>query len=272
MIQHEEFRDHLERLGILHGCSDRRERNQGFGYGRKGEVIANRGRFLRGVHPAFQIGAGVGMIWPRPGGEETIAVIGASQGGEGMMAPRSGPACDVMILMPGQMRAVGANGREARYLFVATGDCIPVLMADPVTRTLALVHASRESLLCAMPRQAVEYLGRYAGVDPENLVVLFGPGIRTYELEHLTAASDGDRQDGLRDYVTPNAAGTGVLFDLFGFARHLVVSAGVPDSQIYEFAEIDTLTDERFASHRRAKMTGEPEWRHAAVIGFAPDD
>ena len=107
---------------------------------------------------------------------------------------------------------------------------------------------------------------------PINLLAVLGPGIRTYELQHFAAAADGDRRDDLGDYVTPTESGASVMFDLFGFARHLLVLAGVPDGQIFEFPEIDTLTDERFASHRRSKATGEPEWRHGALIGFAPDD
>ncbi|MDP3727489.1 MAG: polyphenol oxidase family protein [bacterium] len=240
--------------GFFHGCSTAEEGNLGFGHEPKVDVIAQRGRFTRAVHPDFHLVLGVGMVPMQPGREEVIALVGSSQQGCGMVEPFSGPFAEALI------------ARES-FLFVASGDCPTIFLCDPVTRHFAIVHASRESSVREITRRTIEYMD-LVGVNPFDLIAGIGPGIRqeSYVLQTFAPAAAADSPWGPFCRVTDE----GVAVDLIGFNRHLLIAAGVLPERI-DVADVDTFSDSRFASYRRAKATGEPDWRHGSVLGFAAE-
>lgn len=237
--------------GFFHGCSTREDGNLGFGHESKADVIAARGRFTRAVYPSFHLVLGVGMVPMRPGREDVIMFVGSSQQGHGMVAPLSGPFAEALIARDG-------------FLFVASADCPTVLLCDPRTKAFALVHASRESTVREIARRTVELMTVAFGVRPGDLVAGIGPGIRqeSYVLQTFVPVA----QSSWKNFCRIGDEGTAV--DLIGYNRFLLERAGVLPENI-DVADVDTFTDSRFASYRRAKATGEPDWRHGCVLGFA---
>jgi polyphenol oxidase len=62
-------------------------------------------------------------------------------------------------------------------LAIRTADCLPILMADPVHRAVAAIHAGwRGTLLEIVPR-TVQAMSEQFGTRREDLVVAVGPGI-----------------------------------------------------------------------------------------------
>lgn len=257
MYQLEGFRKLAEPHGFLHGFSTREEGNLGFNYGRKGEVIFSRGRFTRAVHSSFYPTFGIGLVPQKPGREETIVFMGPECRGRGMHAPDSGPFAEAVI----------ARAELDGFLFVAVGDCLPIMVADPRQRIFALIHAGRESTGREISRKTVEIMVGAFRVRPADLIVGIGPGVRqdSYVLQTFPPAARAGSPWQRFAKLTED----GIALDLAGYNRHLFESLGVPPEQIDE-APVDTFTDERFASHRRSKATGEPEWRHACAFGLAP--
>lgn len=282
MIQLEEFMI----PGLVHGFSTNKDGNMGFGCGPKYEVIDNRSKFLQCLcerHSPlcdFNINSGLAMVPMRPGFEETIALVGPAQAGNGMKAPNSGPFCEAMITTatkpypadeerPGQKTYAGSEF----YLALATGDCPAAILYDPIARVLAIVHLSRESTVRRVLTSVLDRMILF-GVQPDRLMVGVGPGIsqESYELQWFEAVvNDPDWQkDGPTGWplVIKGDQG-GVKVDLLGFNLNILRDFGVPTENI-AVSPRDTFTDKRFASHRRSQATGEPEWRHICIAGMVP--
>jgi YfiH family protein len=156
-------------------------------------------------------------------------------------------------------------------LAILAADCVPIVLADPVARVLACVHAGWRGTVARAAAAAVAAMVTL-GARPENVVAGIGPAVAadryqvgaevkdsTERAFSISSASflrpDGSRPDGGR-----------WLFDLPAANRHVLREAGVPDSQIHVSAEV-TGTDQvtgsagRFFSDREARPCG----RHALV-------
>jgi YfiH family protein len=62
-------------------------------------------------------------------------------------------------------------------LAIRTADCLPILIADPETHTVAAVHAGWRGVVSDIASKTVHTLCRNFDSKPENLVVAIGTGI-----------------------------------------------------------------------------------------------
>jgi len=96
------------------------------------------------------------------------------------------------MVVPGQVhsaRVVSTHAREfAQVDSVATGesgvpillhfaDCVPIILFDPYTPALAVVHAGWRGTAQSIVRAAVEFLQENHGVQPGNILAAIGPAI-----------------------------------------------------------------------------------------------
>ena len=123
---------------------------------------------------------------------------------------------------------------------IRTADCLPVLVADPVARAVAAVHAGWRGTVARVVPSAVRRMQEQFGSRPADLVAAIGPGIGVccYQV-----GEDVGRQFGL--------SGAGCV-NLSSENRRQLVEAGVPEPQI-DILEICTFCDSRFHSFRRDK-------------------
>ena len=63
------------------------------------------------------------------------------------------------------------------WVAVRTADCLPILLADPVERVVAAVHAGWRGTVAEIAKKAVERMVRDYGSKPGNLIAAIGPGI-----------------------------------------------------------------------------------------------
>lgn len=63
------------------------------------------------------------------------------------------------------------------WISIRTADCLPILLADPVKRVVAAVHAGWRGTVAQIIRIAVEQMAREYGSRPEDLIAAIGPGI-----------------------------------------------------------------------------------------------
>lgn len=68
--------------------------------------------------------------------------------------------------------------RPDRLLGILTADCVPVLLADKRTRTIAAFHAGWRGTLAGIVQRGVETISWRHGSQPEDLVAAIGPAIR----------------------------------------------------------------------------------------------
>lgn len=135
------------------------------------------------------------------------------------------------------------------WLEIRTADCVPLLLADPVRRIVAAIHAGWRGTAAAISRITVETMcGEWAS-KPEDLQVAIGPCIAAccFEVgEEVVGQLPGS--------VTHS--GKQPRVDLVDANRRQLVQAGVSAKRI-ESLDLCTVCDpDRFHSFRRDRGNG----------------
>jgi YfiH family protein len=138
-------------------------------------------------------------------------------------------------------------------------DCAPVLIADPVARIVAAVHAGWRGALDGVVQAAVDQMVVLGG-DPARMVAAVGPciGPKSYEvglefLHRFEADSPGSGR-----FFSAAEAGDKRMFDLPAFVLDRLETAGVGQR---EWVGRDTRAEpDLFFSNRRALLNGESDY------------
>lgn len=135
------------------------------------------------------------------------------------------------------------------WLEIRTADCVPILLADPIRRIVAAVHAGWRGTAAAISRIAVDTLRSEWGSSPGDLLVAIGPCIASccFEVDEEVAA----QFSGHITHSTPRPH-----VDLVSANRQHLIAAGVPAATI-ETLDLCTVCDPgRFESFRRDRGAG----------------
>jgi YfiH family protein len=62
-------------------------------------------------------------------------------------------------------------------LAIRTADCLPILIADPGSRTVAAIHAGWRGVVSEIASKTIQAMCQQFDSKPEDLVVAIGPGI-----------------------------------------------------------------------------------------------
>ncbi len=141
-------------------------------------------------------------------------------------------------------------------LTVTLADCVPVFVADPVRRAVALLHAGWRGAAAGVVERGLAVMGEAFGTGAEDLYVHLGPAIcgACYEVGPEVFEALGER--------VPCAAAP---IDLRGVIRRRAIAAGVGAGRLTVNRECTLCGDGRYYSHRRGD-TG----RHLGFIGILP--
>jgi len=138
-------------------------------------------------------------------------------------------------------------------LVVLTADCLPLVIYDPVTKAVALVHAGWRGSVEKISKKAVENLCEQYGCVPKNLEVFLGPCalVCCYEVDELfvralSAEQKGNRALGKRDGKW--------YFDISLYNVIVLESAGIESHKIHFENNVCTICTSDYCSHR-----GQPE-------------
>ncbi len=141
---------------------------------------------------------------------------------------------------------------------VRTADCVPLLLADPATQTVAAVHAGWRGTAQNIAETAVQHMGREFGVHPGNLLAAIGPciGKCCYEV--------GPEVEQQFVSLFPEGNATGHV-DLAEANRRQLLAAGVAEANIDVSPFCTMCNGQDFESYRRdAAAAG----RMVAAIGI----
>lgn len=146
-----------------------------------------------------------------------------------------------------------ATNRANLPLMLVFGDCVPVLLYDPVRHALAAVHAGWRGTVSGAAVAALAAMRRAFSTDPADVLAAIGPSIgpQSYYVgaevvEQAHAGLNG--ADRFFHYAGQDDANP--RFDLWAANRAQLAEAGVPPAQI-EVSGIDTATHTHdFYSHR----------------------
>ena len=135
---------------------------------------------------------------------------------------------------------------------IKAADCVPVLLADPVSGAVAGVHAGWRGTLVRVVEAAAGALAAEAGAPPSRLRAVIGPAIRACCFEVGPEVVSAFREKGHevdRFALRPPAAGRPHL-DLALANRVQLLVAGLPEDAI-EDTGLCTRCQTAFHSYRR---------------------
>jgi polyphenol oxidase len=145
------------------------------------------------------------------------------------------------------------TGRPGVLLAVSTADCVPILMAAPAARAVALLHAGWRGVAAGILERGIALLREHHGAAAGELHVHFGPAIcgECYEVGPEVVAGVG----------LESASPTHV--DLRAALAARALDCGVPAARITVSAHCTRHGDSPFYSHR-----GGCSERQIAVLGI----
>ncbi len=167
--------------------------------------------------------------------------------------------------------AVEADGiiTQKKMFPVATtfADCVPIILSDPVTTTVGVVHAGWRGTLASIASKAVDTMVNAYEVNPADILVGIGPGIG---LENFIVGSDVISQflqkyNSWKDLTVRISNHDKWKLDILELNRRILLDRGVSGHNIV-LANICTYKrEDLFFSYRRDGLrTG----RMAAVIAI----
>jgi len=149
------------------------------------------------------------------------------------------------------------------YLFMSTGDCLPLTLYDPTKGVLALIHLSRMTTSAKLGQKTLEIMQSEWSCDPGDILAWGGPSISrdSYKLDYF---NEDTKEWGPFAVKMPDGK---VSVDVAGFNRQQLLAMGVKENNI-DISEIDTFTSPSYFSQWRARATGETEGRFATLVGI----
>jgi YfiH family protein len=131
------------------------------------------------------------------------------------------------------------TARPGWAVSVRTADCLPILLADPVRRAVAAVHAGWRGTAARVAASALEGMRAHYGTRAEHVIAAIGPGIGAccYRVGAEVARLFGRTEAGCIDLAEAN--------------RCQLRDAGVREERIEVLAACTYCDAARFYSYRR---------------------
>jgi YfiH family protein len=171
---------------------------------------------------------------------------------------------DVLLVeKPGRYDGFDAliTAQSGIFLAVTVADCTPILVADPINRVVAGIHAGWKGTIAGLVRKTVLMMQSQYGSNPENCLAYVGTCIDECSFE-----VDADVAD---HFSTPykrwDADRQKFFIDLKAANRDYLLETGIPSTQIEVSPFSTVLHNEVYFSYRKEKgLTG----RMINVIGY----
>ena len=110
------------------------------------------------------------------------------------------------------------------FIAISVADCVPIFLFDPVTRTVAGIHAGWRGTSSGIVKNAIALMTAEYGIDPKNLVAFLGPAAGkccyevgkevagTFDPEFLLKGESGKWKLDLKGANMRQMTAAGVLF------------------------------------------------------------
>lgn len=202
-------------------------------------VVENRGR----AAAAIGLGLQYLVFCTQAHGREVVTVGVADRGRGATSAARAIPGADALVTRDPDVGLV-----------VMVADCVPIVLFDPVTATLACVHAGWRGTVARVVDAALEAMAGL-GARPADVLAGIGPAIPQgrYQVGPEVAAAAREHLPAIADGVLEPDAGDRWRFDLSAANRALLEHAGLRPEHIAVTAE---PTGGRFFSDRAERPCG----------------
>ena len=145
-------------------------------------------------------------------------------------------------------------------------DCVPILFYNSKTCTVAVVHAGWKGTLAHIGPKTVEVLEREYKCQRKDVQAALGPSIGPccYHIDNTMAVLASEKLVQGKTFIT-EGSNKKLSFDLWQANKEQLLTAGIPEDNIYS-AEVCTScrVDHFFSYRKEKKVTG----RFASFIGL----
>lgn len=141
------------------------------------------------------------------------------------------------------------TNKENITLTVFVADCVPILIADPVTRSVSAVHSGWRGTAKKISLKAIKLMTEKYNAKPCNLVALIGPCISKCCYEVGQDVFDGFNAP---EFFTKKPDGKYML-DLKGANKKVLMDAGIKEQNIHVTEECTFCKSDLYYSHRASK-------------------
>ncbi len=137
-------------------------------------------------------------------------------------------------------------------LFMRFGDCVPILLHDPIKNVIGIAHAGWMGTLRGVVGAAVEGMKSHYGSDPKNIIAGIGPSIGAdhYQVGADVIAQFAEKFPQEINQITQTRS-DGVYLDLWKSNELQLKNAGVEQVQVSGVCTACNLDD--WFSHRAEK-------------------
>jgi copper oxidase (laccase) domain-containing protein len=145
---------------------------------------------------------------------------------------------------------------DSNLLTLRAADCIPLVFFAPGHKILGLAHVGTSGAALGLPRKMVQAIG----LEAQALHCYVGPSIsqKAYRFEEEKFEKKLDSS--WDSYISREP--DGIHINLIGYVLDELSNCGLKPSNI-TIERVDTGSDPAYFSHRRYKLTGEPNGRNA---------
>lgn len=159
-------------------------------------------------------------------------------------SPRQAPPADTFHLLPSDALLTTSSDL---CLMVLTADCVPILLCDPTTNCIGVVHAGWRGTAASIARIAISSMVDTFHSNPSDILVGLGPciGPCCFEVGPDVASQLG------HEFLAPHSTPSHLFIDLRAANVSQLLASGIPLHNI-EVADICTSCS-TFPSHRRDK-------------------
>ena len=144
-------------------------------------------------------------------------------------------------------------------LVLNAADCIPLVFYVPSQQLLALAHVGTSSAALHLPNKLIKALG----VDAKNIHCYVGPSISQKSYRFAKKKFEKKLDTSWDNYITDEP--DGIHINLLGYVLDELKSSGIQPENI-QIENVDTGSDTDYFSHRRHRLTGEPDGRNCFAV------
>jgi YfiH family protein len=151
-------------------------------------------------------------------------------------------------------------------LMTRHADCVPLLLFDPKTVTAAVAHAGWKGTLSRIGQKTIDLLVKEYKCQRKDIQVGLGPSIGPccYHISSTMADLASEKLSKGTVFVK-EWKGNKLSFDLWQANREQLLTAGIPEGNLYSSDVCTSCNVNHFFSYRKEKkVTG----RFAALIGL----
>lgn len=140
---------------------------------------------------------------------------------------------------------------------VKSADCVPILLYDPVTQSIAAVHSGWKGTVARIVNHTILEMQKAFGTNPSDIISGIGPSIcpQCYEVGNEVIDEVNAAYDNADDLIIYKGGSS--FFDLLAANQYQLLVQGVKPENI-EIADMCTyeIKDNLFSARRDGPLTG----------------